>query len=203
MNLQRIASGIALLFILTTLLGTAKSEEPAPLEPGFKLIFNGKDLSGWRYRKESLEGKVTSTDQRFTAKDGVLVITGSSKAHPGNTEIDTVASFDKDFVLRFDFRAEKDANSGLHLRDHQFKNQLQIRDYLRVGPYKTLKKFNDGGWNAIEVTVKTDASGKAIAHCTCNGEVLEDALPIPAKGAIGLQSETNKLEYRNIRVKSS
>ena len=39
------------------------------------------------------------------------------------------------------------------------------------------------------------------ALCKCNGEVLESAFKIPAKGGIGLQAETGKFEYRNIRIK--
>ncbi len=113
-------------------------------------------------------------------------------------EIDTVASFDGDFTLRLEFRASRDANSGLHLRDKAFAHQLQIRDYPRVGPYKTLKNYRDGDWNAIEVVVTGTK-----ARCTCNGEVLEAALEIPEKGPLALQSEINLLEYRNIRVKSS
>ena len=47
----------------------------------------------------------------------------------------------------------------------------------RVGPYKTLKNYKDGDWNAIEVIVTGTK-----AHCTCNGELLEAALEIPAQG---------------------
>jgi hypothetical protein len=167
-------------------------------EPGFKPIFSGKDLTGWRLGKADLAGKTASDDGRFAVKDGILVITGSKDRPPKNTEIETVDSYDGDFTLRLEFRASRDANSGLHLRDKAFKHQLQIRDYPRVGPYKTLKNYKDGDWNAIEVIV-TD--GKA--HCTCNGEILEDALEIPGKGPLALQSEINVLEYRNIRIKAA
>ena len=40
------------------------------------------------------------------------------------------------------------------------------------------------------------------ARCTCNGELLEAALAIPEKGPLALQSETNVVEYRNIRIKT-
>lgn len=170
--------------------------------PGVTRLFNGKDFTGWRLGDESLDGKTETADGRFKVRDGVILITGASKpGDPKMKEIDTAAGFDGDFVLRLEFRASRDANSGLHLRDHEFKHQLQIRDYPRVGPYKTLKHYKDGGWNAVEVTVKTDPDGKgAVARCTCNGEVLEEALPIPARGPIGLQSETNTVEYRNLQV---
>jgi Domain of Unknown Function (DUF1080) len=165
-------------------------------EPDFKPIFNGKDLTGWRVGNAALAGKTASDDGRFAVKDGVLVITGSKDKPPKITEIDTVESYDGDFTLRLEFRASRDANSGLHLRDKVFAHQLQIRDYPRVGPYKTLKNYHDGDWNAIEVIVTGTK-----ARCTCNGELLEAALEIPDKGPLALQSEINVIEYRNIQVK--
>jgi hypothetical protein len=39
------------------------------------------------------------------------------------------------------------------------------------------------------------------AECKCNGEVLEKAFKVPAKGGIGLQAETGKFEFRRIRIK--
>ena len=165
-------------------------------EPGFTPIFNGKDLTGWRVGNAELAGKMASDDGRFAVKDGMLVITGSKDKPPKITAIDTVQSYGGDFTLRLEFRASRDANSGLHLRDKAFPHQLQIRDYPRVGPYKMLRNYKDGGWNAIEVVVTGTK-----ARCTCNGEVLEAALDIPEKGPLALQSEINLIEYRNIRIK--
>ena len=159
-------------------------------------IFNGKDLTGWRVGNADLAAKSASDDGRFAVKDGVLVITGSSDKPPKITTIDTVRLYDGDFTLRLEFRASRDANSGLHLRDKAFAHQLQIRDYPRVGPYKTLKNYRDGDWNAIEVVVTG-----AKARCTCNGELLEASLEIPAKGPLALQAEINLIEYRNIAIK--
>jgi hypothetical protein len=39
------------------------------------------------------------------------------------------------------------------------------------------------------------------AECKCNGEVIEKAFTVPAKGGIGLQAESGKFEFRHIRVK--
>jgi hypothetical protein len=180
----------------------SRADDSFVVEPGFKSLFNGKDLTGWRLDKESLDGKSATADRRYAVKDGVLAISGASAGQPPMSAIDTTAEFNQDFVLRLEFRASRDANSGIHLRDRDFKHQLQVRDYPRVGPYKTLSHYKDGDWNAIEVTVKNDASGKAAtALCTCNGEVLEKSLAIPAQGTIALQSETNVVEYRRIRIK--
>jgi len=40
-----------------------------------------------------------------------------------------------------------------------------------------------------------------VAHCTCNGEVLEAALKLPETGPIGLEADRGQMEYRRIRVK--
>jgi hypothetical protein len=165
-------------------------------EPGFERIFNRKDLTGWRHGQNDLAGTTVTDGGRFAVKDGVLVITGSKDKPPKMSEIDTTKSYNGDFTLRLEFRASREANSGLHLRDKAFAHQLQIRDYPRVGPYKSLKSYRDGGWNEIEVVV----SGNK-ARCTCNGELLEAALEIPDKGPLSLQSETNVVEYRNIWIK--
>src|SRR4051794_33614235 len=186
-------SGAIALLVTTFLLAAAQAEEQ-----GFKPIFNGKDLTGWRLGYTELAGKTASDDGRFAVKDGVLVITGSKDTPPRMAEIDTVEAYDGDFTLRLEFRASRDANSGLHLRDKAFAHQLQIRDYPRVGPYKTLRGYKDGDWNAIEVVVTGTK-----ARCTCNGEPLEAALAIPGSGPLALQSETNVIEYRNVRVKKA
>jgi hypothetical protein len=176
----------------TSLVSAARADES-----GFQPLFNGKDLTGWRLGKADLAGKTASDDGRFAVKDGMLIITGSNDTPPRMAEIDTAESYDGDFTLRLEFRASRGANSGLHLRDKAFAHQLQIRDYPRVGPYKALQGYKDGGWNAIEVVVTG-----ARARCTCNGELLEAALTIPNKGPLALQSEIGVVEYRNIRIKS-
>jgi hypothetical protein len=172
------------------LIGTGnpgRADDPAS-EAGFERLFNGKDLTGWHLGDESLDGKTESADHRFSVKDGALVCTGGKPIKV----VETTRALPRDFLLRLDFRASPKANSGLFLRGQQ----LQVRDYPTVGPYKALKHFKDGDWNAIEVKVVGDS-----AHCTCNGELLEEALKVKGRGGVGLQAETNTLEYRNIRVK--
>ena len=45
------------------------------------------------------------------------------------------------------------------------------------------------------VTVKD-----GVAHCTCNDEILEAAMPVPATGPIGLEGDSGQMEYRRIRL---
>src|SRR5262245_6038894 len=65
------SSAFALL-VATLVLPPARAQEP-----GFKPIFNGKDLTGWRSGNTELAGKTASDDGRFAVKDSVLVISGS------------------------------------------------------------------------------------------------------------------------------
>jgi Domain of Unknown Function (DUF1080) len=162
--------------------------DPKP-EAGVTELFNGKDLTGWGYKTgETFDGKTESDDKRYTAKDGTIVV----NAGKGIKQLWTTAKFPKDFELRLEFRAAVNADSGLFVREPQ----LQVRDYLVAGPYKNLKKYKPQDWNEIVVVVKGN-----VAHCTCNGEVLEEALKVPATGGIGLEADRGQMEYRRIRLK--
>jgi hypothetical protein len=163
-----------------------KDLSPA-LEKDYVGLFNGKDLTGWRLGTLALEGKTATDNGRFTVTDGAIVIDGK-----GGGNLYTIREFDKDFHLKLEFRAAPRADSGLFIRGPQ----LQVRDYPTAGPYTTLRNFKKGDWNELDITV----SGTT-ALCKCNGEVIEKAFKVPAKGPIGLQSESGKFEFRRIRIK--
>jgi hypothetical protein len=114
------------------------------VEEGYKSLFNGKDLSGWRLGKIDLAGMKTTPNKKWHVDDGVIVIDGG-----GGGDIYTTADFNKDFHLKLEFRAAPKADSGLYIRGPQ----LQVRDYPRAGPYNKVK-FKDGDWNELDVTVK-------------------------------------------------
>ena len=133
---------------LSALLGpgsTARAEDEDGRTKGFETPLQRQGPHRLEARRRILDGKTESADHRFAAKDGVLACRG---ANPIKV-VETTRAFPGDFVLRLEFRASPKANSGLFLRG----KQLQVRDYPTVGPYKTLKHFQDGDWNAIEVTV--------------------------------------------------
>ena len=160
------------------------------LEEGYVSLFNGKDLTGWGYQTNDFNGKSASDDGRFSAGDGILVV------HPWEPrliqKIWTTQEFPNDFNLKLEFRASTNADSGIYIRGPQ----LQCRDYLVAGPYKDLKKYKPQDWNEIEVTVTN-----GIAFCTCNGEVLTNALKVPATGPIGFEGDRGQMEYRRVRLK--
>jgi len=188
-------------------------------EPGFVSLFNGKDLTGWGFRptpdadKESarkwqasdpnappwpivtnpvsFDGQASSTDGRFVARNGRLIVTTPPEGRRIQ-QLYTTQDFPKNFILRLEFRATPNADSGVFLRGRQ----LQCRDYLLAGPYKNLKNYRPGDWNEVEVAVQD-----GVAHSLCNGEVLEAAMKVPATGPIGLEGDRGQMEYRRIRIK--
>jgi len=104
----------------------------------------------------------------------------------------TTRDFPNDFILKLEFRATPNADSGVFLRG----KQLQCRDFPLAGPYMDLKKYKQGDWNELVIKVTGTT-----AHCTCNGEVLEAAYEIPKTGAIGLEGDRGQIEYRRLRIK--
>ncbi len=184
-------------FLVVTALSAAvvSAADDFELEPGYISLFNGKDLTGWGYRTNQFDGKTESSDGRYTAKDGVLVVNPHNpETGPRIRQLWTTREFARDFKLKLEFRAAVNADSGIFIR----KPQLQCRDYAVAGPekYKQLEKYKPQDWNRIEVTVTN-----GVAFCTCNGEVLEAALPVPETGPVGLEADRGQMEYRRIRFK--
>ena len=179
---------LALCLFISSAFTVARADD-FKLEPGYVSLFNGHDLTGWGYRTNNFDDKTASDDGRYSAKDGILTV------HPRTPRLMqilwTTRKFPKDFIIKLEFRAEVNADSGLFVRDPQ----LQVRDYLVAGPYKELKKYRAQDWNEIIVTVKN-----GIAHCTCNGELLEAAMKVPATGPIGLEADRGQMEYRRLRL---
>jgi lysophospholipase L1-like esterase len=193
--------------------------DPFAPEEGFESLFNGRDLTGWGYRRTSdedresaarwqasdpdaaawpfveepvtFDGLTFTPDGRFAAIGGRLVVR-TPPEHRKIQQLWTTRQFPRDFVLKLEFRATPNADSGIYLRGPQ----LQCRDYRLAGPYEKLERYRPQDWNEIAVTVEG-----GVAHATCNGEVLESALRLPASGPIGLEGDRGQMEYRRIRVK--
>ena len=112
-------------------------------EPGFESLFNGHDLTGWGYRPTSPEDiesakrwqqsdpeaaawpivakpvsfdhQVSSEDGRYLAKHGRLVVTIPAEGRRIQS-LATTREFPKDFILKLEFRATVNADSGIFLR---------------------------------------------------------------------------------------
>jgi len=170
---------------------TARDWKP---DPGFESLFNGHDLTGWQYKGGGIfDGKAASSDNRFTVADGIMTAHDRDRTKEPIRQLWTVRTFPTDFILRLEFRAGVYADSGIFVRS----TQLQCRDYLTAGPYYKLKLYKPQDWNEIEIVVHGQT-----AHCTCNGELLEDAMKIAADGGIGLEADRGPtMDYRHIEIK--
>jgi hypothetical protein len=189
----------SLLLCLCFILTARTADDTFVPEAGFVTLFNGRDLTGWCYREgekanaaiiDRFDGKTITPDERYSVTDGMLVV--HPRAPRKIQKIFTLQEFPQDFVLRLEFRAEINADSGIYARGPQ----LQCRDYLVAGPWKDLKQYRPQQWNEIEIVVKD-----GIARSTCNGEVLGEPMKLPVTGPIGLEGDRGRMEYRRIRIK--
>src|SRR4051812_29986856 len=167
-------------------------------EPGFESLFNGRDLTGWGFRdqrtldkKEAFDGQTASSDGRYVAKNGRLIVTTPPEGRK-IAQLWTTKEFPNNFTLKLEFRATPNADSGVFL----LKPQLQCRDYALAGPAPYNKPgYKPQDWNEMIVVAKD-----GVAKCTCNGEVLEAAFKLPETGPIGLEGDRGQMEYRRIRI---
>jgi lysophospholipase L1-like esterase len=201
-------------------LGFLETEPEFTLEPGFESLFNGKDLTGWGYKATSeadkasakkwqasdpnaaawpfvdaaswFDGKTESADGRYKVINGRLVVTTPPEGRKVQ-QLWTKREFPKDFVLKLEFRATPNADSGVYLRGPQ----LQCRDYALAGPFN-VKAYKPQDWNEMIVTVTG-----GVATATVNGEKLDIEMKVPPTGPIGLEGDRGQMEYRRIRIKTS
>jgi hypothetical protein len=162
-------------------------------EAGWKPLFDGKTLNGWRgYKKPDTAGTF------WKVEDG-LVTLPSTKAGDtrGNRDIITDATYDQ-FDLKWDWKISEGGNSGLKyfvLEDETsaIGHEYQMIDDERhadakIGPHRQTAAFYDvlaaadrpvkpaGEWNSSEVIVK----GTHVEHWLNGKRVLQYELDSPA-----------------------
>lgn len=175
--------------LFCTPLGLFAADDFKP-EPGFVLLFNGKDLTGWKIAAtkdkdksgESLEGKTESPTKRFVVADGVIVVDPKAK---GDLSITTDKTFAKDATIRFDFKPGKGCNNDLYFRGLKFD--------IKASDVKNLK---EGEWNTFEISVVGSEM-----ELKCNGESIRKASAKPAATPLSLRAEAGAIEYRRVRIK--
>ena len=186
----------------------------------FKPLFNGKDLTGW----EMKQGKGDIKDFWSVTKDGIL----SAKA--GTGWLSSTEQYG-DFILRVEWRIQKDGNSGVFLRvpgpvegkspsqtgceiqildDNSDKYKGKLKPYQFSGSIYTFVPCSKpvfkgaGEWNSFELTCK----GSMIT-VVYNGEKVAEADTYkieelgkrPKKGYIGLQNHGSPVEFRKVEIK--
>jgi hypothetical protein len=176
---------------------------------GFRPLFNGKDLTGWKLRK-------ADGHQSWTVKDGVLVNTVNKGEH--GTDLVTEEKF-WNFTVSFEYKIPPGANSGFYLRG---RHEIQILDDYKTGKptlggngaiyqHTPVAKFASkpaGEWNTVEATI----IGNKIS-VTLNGEKVHDNVEclkatgseidnkVNEPGPIFLQGDHGSVSFRNMRIK--
>jgi hypothetical protein len=185
----------------------APSEETANADEGFRSLYTGVDLSGW---KKGVPGK-----GRWQAKNWIL---GYDESNAVDEPLWTDKEY-RDFTLICDWRITADhGDSGIYLRGSQ-KAQVNIWDDkigsgIVYGYYgddalpadvraaATPKRKVDkprGQWNRFLITLRGERLTVAL-----NGEtVIENArLPgLAETGPLALQPHDGKVEFANLYIK--
>jgi hypothetical protein len=195
------------LLLVTATLLTVHAQAAAPAtsdeesREGYKSIFDGKSLDGWR----------GATDG-YAAENGLFVC--SKKG--GN--VFTEREFG-DFVFRFEFRLEPGGNNGVSVRGHE----IQILDD-DAPKHKNLKPCQyhgsiyccvpaqrghtkpAGQWNTEEIDCrgsrwKVTVNGAVVVDVDLKTVAGQEALAKRTKGPLGFKGHGDRVEFRNLRVK--
>ena len=181
----------------------------AEARDGFRPLFNGEDLGGWKLRRP--DGRAS-----WSAQNGMLVNEIPDKEH--GTDLVSDEKF-RDFTARYEFLVPKGSNSGFYVRG---RYEVQILDdagtdarepgnnggiYSVRGPSQNVSKPT-GQWQQAEVTIV----GNKVT-VTLNGVKVQDQVEVTRgtgshldenhdqPGPILLQGDHGAIAFRNLRVK--
>ena len=188
----------------TVLAGRAETAEE-----GFKPLFNGKDLTGWKARRENAHNV-------WKVEDGVL----KNDLAPGEHGVDllTEQTF-WNFTVRYEFMVPEKSNSGFYLRGRQ---EIQILGDFAGGKatingngsiynFKAPDAFISkpgNEWQTAEVTIighriTVIMNGQKIHdNVEClkpTGGEIDKNMEVP--GPILLQGDHGAVSFRNLRIK--
>ncbi len=176
---------VAMLSLL--LLATHHLTAGDKVEPGFTLLFNGKNLDGWREakgKKAALDGKTEAYKGRFKVVEGKLVYDPAVK---GDSYIETVRAFGKDVHIKFEFNPGPKCNNDVFLRGTKFDI---------VPGNKENKNVKEGEWYTFEVIV----SGDKVEH-KINGATVRTSKAKAQATPLMLRAEFGAMQVKNIRFK--
>ena len=173
---------------------------------GFKPLFDGKTLNGWRgYKKPDPVGT------RWKVEDGLVTIPSTKEGDTkGQRDLITDATYDQ-FDIKWDWKISQGGNSGLKyfvLEDQPsaIGHEYQMIDDERhpdakIGPHRQTAAFYDvfaaanrplkpaGEWNSSEVIVK----GNHVEHWLNDKRVLQYELDSPETRAAVAKSKFKDL----------
>jgi len=192
---------------------------------GFRALFNGRDLNGWKGLVENPVVRASMEPQRFAAAqahadssmhahwsvvDGTLVFDGKGES------LCTAKDYE-DFEMMVDWRIQKEGDSGIYLRGSP---QVQIWDPAKwpegsgglynnqKGPAKPLLRADNpiGEWNTFRIrmigeNVTVYLNDVLVVDSVALENYWDRTLPIFPKGQIELQSHSTPLFFRNVFIK--
>ena len=197
-----------------TLLGSAADGG----DKGFKPLFNGKDLTGWKVFLKDDKADPAAT---FVVKDGEIQVSGTPFGY-----IYTAKPY-KNYIVRYSWTYPKNQpekttmNSGLLLHiegppkvwPKALEPQGRYKDhgklYLMGFPKgaKAEQKFDEEAqqkalkasdeWNTTEVTARADGS----VSVRINGKLVNTGKSELTSGPIGFQSEGARIHFKDILIK--
>lgn len=165
------------------------------LEPGFTLLFNGKNLDGWREAKgdkPALEGKTEAYKGRMKVVEGVLIY---DPKVGGDKYIETTKEFAKDVHIKLDFKPGKGCNNDFFVRGTKFDIILAADEKKKNKENKNVK---EGEWTTFEIIIVGDAVEHKIGGETARmSKTKAGAKATP----LMFRAEFGAIEIKNIRVK--
>lgn len=205
---------IWIVYVLRLVCGLMSFDSPliSPAdEPGYRSLFNQKDLSGW-------EGDTTL----WKVEDQALV--GDSAGIKLNQFLCTKAEFG-DFELKLEFRVKDGAgNTGVQFRTQKIPNTTEVSGYqadigekywgclydesrrnqvLAQAPPELENVLKKGDWNEYTIRAEGDQITLKINGLT-TVDYRERNAEIPRSGIIALQVHSGgpmRVDFRNIRLK--
>jgi hypothetical protein len=198
--------------------------------PGFKALFNGKDLTGWQglvpinkrakmSPAEREKAQIAANERilpHWKVEDGVIVYDGKAD------NLQTAQDYG-DFELLCDWKIEASGDSGIYLRGNpqvqiwDIKGKNNPKNLGSGGLYNNQKNPSNplvaadkpaGEWNTFfikmvgdKVTVKLN--GKLVVDNTPLENYWDRGQPLPARGPIELQHHGDRLWFKNIYIKES
>ena len=223
MRYTKTAVLLAMASLLVKFSAVAWAKDNTP-PPGFKALFNGKNLKGWqglvelpqraKLSKSELAAKHKEANEKFlphwTVRDGVIYYDGK-----GNS-LQTAKDYG-DFELWVDWKITPKGDSGIYLRGNP---QVQIWDpadnpvgsgglYNNKNNPSNPSKAADkpvGEWNTFRIIINGDKvsvwlNGEQVVDQVTMENYWEPGKPLPATGPIELQHHNSPLEFKNIYIK--
>jgi uncharacterized protein len=194
---------------------TANVLSAAEKKDGFKLLFDGTSMKGWKYRRED-------GPKSWSVQNGMLCNTLKTDKE-GNfidhgTDIYTEETF-RDFVVRYEYQVAPKSNSGFYLRG---RHEIQIFDDFKANKpelsgngavynVKAVSQFASrkaGQWQTAEARIVGNKISLILNGVTVHEGVISDKGTggqlddnVDQPGPILLQGDHGAVTFRNIRIK--